>query len=118
MLGRSHRFLGITSTFGGVNVPSSRTQHGLTRVGLEPRPLDSESEALTTRPPRSPELEIFTSTVAVEDTVPMEASCGAVTPVVTATCVAMKTRSGVIGNNGTKYIYQYSSCRGYSANGS
>ena len=36
MLGRSHRFLGITSTFWGVNVPCSRTQHGLTRVGLEP----------------------------------------------------------------------------------
>ena len=46
--------LGITSTFWGVNVPCSRTQHGLTRVGLEPRPLDPESEALTTRPPRSP----------------------------------------------------------------
>ena len=36
ILGRSHRFLGITSTFWGVNVPCSRTQHGLTRVGLEP----------------------------------------------------------------------------------
>ena len=36
MLGRSHFFLGITSTFWGVNVPCSRTQHGLTRVGLEP----------------------------------------------------------------------------------
>ena len=36
MLGRSNRSLGITSTFGGVNVPCSRTQHGLTRVGLEP----------------------------------------------------------------------------------
>ena len=36
MLGRSHHFLGITSTFCGVNVPCSRTQHGLTRVGLEP----------------------------------------------------------------------------------
>ena len=36
MLGRSHRFLRITSTFWGVNVPCSRTQHGLTRVGLEP----------------------------------------------------------------------------------
>ena len=35
-------------------MPCSRTQHGLTRVGLEPRPLDPESEALTTRPPRSP----------------------------------------------------------------
>ena len=54
MLGRSHRFLGITSTFWGVNVPCSRTQHGLTRVGSNPRPLDPESEALTTRPPRSP----------------------------------------------------------------
>ena len=32
MLGRSHRFLGITSTFGEVNVPCSRTKHGLTRV--------------------------------------------------------------------------------------
>ena len=36
MLGRSHCFLGITSNFGGVNMPCSRTQHGLTRVGLEP----------------------------------------------------------------------------------
>ena len=27
--------MGITSTFWGVNVPCSRTQHGLTRVGLE-----------------------------------------------------------------------------------
>ena len=35
-------------------MPCSRTQHGLTRVGLEPRPLDPESEALTIRPPRSP----------------------------------------------------------------
>ena len=35
-------------------MPCSRTQHGLTRVGLEPRPMDQESEALTTRPPRSP----------------------------------------------------------------
>ena len=36
MLGRSHRFLGITSTFWGVNKPCSRTQHGLTQAGLEP----------------------------------------------------------------------------------
>ena len=36
MLGRSHRFLGITSTIWGGNVSCSRTQHGLTRVGLEP----------------------------------------------------------------------------------
>ena len=36
MLGRSHRFLGIISTFWEVYVPCSRTQHGLTRVGLEP----------------------------------------------------------------------------------
>ena len=28
MSGRSHRFLGITSTFGEVNVSCSRTQHG------------------------------------------------------------------------------------------
>ena len=34
-------------------MPCSRTQHGLTRVGLKPRPLDPEFEALTTRPPRS-----------------------------------------------------------------
>ena len=54
MSGRSHRFLGITSTFWGVNVPCSRTQHGLTRVGLEPPTSDPESELLTTRPPRSP----------------------------------------------------------------
>ena len=51
MLGRSHRFLDITSTFWGVNVPCSRTQHGLTRMGLEPP--TSGSGALTTRPPRS-----------------------------------------------------------------
>ena len=36
LLGRSHRFLCITSTFWGVNVPCSRKQYGLTRVGLEP----------------------------------------------------------------------------------
>ena len=35
MLGRSHSFLGITSTFLGVNMSCSRTQHG-DRVGLEP----------------------------------------------------------------------------------
>ena len=34
-------------------MPCSRTQHSLTGVGLNPRPLDPESEALTTRPPRS-----------------------------------------------------------------
>ena len=28
MLGRSHRFMGITSTFWGVNMSCSRTQHG------------------------------------------------------------------------------------------
>ena len=57
MLGWSHRFLGITGYyqyFWKVNAPCSRTQHGLTRVGLEPPTLDPESEALTTRPPRSP----------------------------------------------------------------
>ena len=57
MLGRSHRFLGITSTFWGVNVPCSRAQHGLTEWGSNPRPLDPESKALTTRPPRSPNSE-------------------------------------------------------------
>ena len=41
-------------------------------------------------------LQIFTSTVAVEETVPMVASCGAVTPDVTATRVAVETRGGVI----------------------
>ena len=55
MFGRSHRFLGITSTFWGVKMPCSRTQHGFNRVGLEPRPLHPESEALTTRPLRSPD---------------------------------------------------------------
>ena len=39
-------------------MPCSRTQHGLNRVGLEPQPLDPESEALTTRPPCSPVLGI------------------------------------------------------------
>ena len=44
MLGQSHRFLGITSSFWGVNA---------SKWGSNPRPLDPESEALTTRPPHS-----------------------------------------------------------------
>ena len=50
MLGWSHRFLGITSIFGCKYVLIKDT--AATRVGLEPQPLDQESEVLTTRPPR------------------------------------------------------------------
>ena len=51
MLGRSHCFLGITSTFGGKDT-TWRPEWG-----SNPRPLDPESEVLTTRPPRP--LKIF-----------------------------------------------------------
>ena len=51
MLGRSHRFLGITSTFGGKYAFLKDTTRRL-EWGSNPRPLDPESEVLTTRPPR------------------------------------------------------------------
>ena len=51
MLGRSHRFLGITSTFGGKYVMLKDTTRP-PEWGLNPRPLDLESEVITTRPPR------------------------------------------------------------------
>ena len=51
MLGRSHRFLGITSTFWGKYVLLKDTTRR-PEWGSNPRPLDSESEVLTTRPPR------------------------------------------------------------------
>ena len=58
MLGWSHRFLGITSTFfffgggGGGKLLKDTTRR--LKWGSNPRPLDPESEVLTTRPPRPP----------------------------------------------------------------
>ena len=46
MSGRSHRFLGITSTFWEVNVSCSRIQHGDLSEDRTPRPLAQESDAL------------------------------------------------------------------------
>ena len=43
MSGRSHRFLGITSTIRGVNLAQG---HNTAEVGIEPQPLALESEAL------------------------------------------------------------------------
>ena len=54
MLGRSHRFLGITSTFGSKYALLKDTTLFDPCGAQTPRHLDSESEALTTRPPRSP----------------------------------------------------------------
>ena len=51
MLGRSHRSLGITSTFGGKYVLLRDTTRR-PESGSNPRPLDPESEVLTTRPAR------------------------------------------------------------------
>ena len=48
MLRRSLRFLGITSTFGECVLLEDTTQRP--ESGSNPRPLDLESEALTTRP--------------------------------------------------------------------
>ena len=48
MLGRSHRFLGITSTWGGgggVNMSCSRTLHG-DKVGLKPPTSESEDQGI------------------------------------------------------------------------
>ena len=55
VLGRSHRFLGITSILGGKYVLlKDRTQRP--EWGLNPRPLDPQSKVLTTRPPGPPTL--------------------------------------------------------------
>ena len=53
MLGRSHCFLGITSTLGGDYVLLKDTSRQ-PEWGSNPRPLDPESDVLTTRPPRRP----------------------------------------------------------------
>ena len=53
MLRRSHLFLGITSTFGGVNVSCSRKQH-TDPAEDRTRDPDPESDALTIRPVRPP----------------------------------------------------------------
>ena len=59
MLGRSYRFLVITSIFfffffflggGGGLICLVQEQYTATRVGSNPRPLDLESKVLTTRP--------------------------------------------------------------------
>ena len=50
IFGRSHSFLGITSSFFW-QICLAQGHNMATRVGLEPRPLDPESEMLTTRPP-------------------------------------------------------------------
>ena len=55
MLGRSHHFLGITSTFclgGGGKYVLLKDTTRRPEWGSNPRPLDPESEVLTTRPPR------------------------------------------------------------------
>ena len=54
MLGRSHRFLGITSTLGGGGGKYVLLKDTTRRPewGSNPRPLDPESEVSTTRPPR------------------------------------------------------------------
>ena len=60
MLGRSHRFLGITSTFflsrgeGGGKYVLLKDTTRRPELGSNPIPLDPESEELTTRPPRAP----------------------------------------------------------------
>ena len=51
MLGRSHRFLGITSTFRGVNVFAQG--HNIAEVGIEPLTSPSGVRDSTTRPKRS-----------------------------------------------------------------
>ena len=62
MLGRSHRFLGITSTFlgGGGKYVLLKDTTRRPVWGLNPRALDPESEMLTTRPPR---LQAFNGTI-------------------------------------------------------
>ena len=55
MLGQSHRFLGITSTFGGKYVLLKDTTQR-PEWGLNYQPLDPESEVLTIRPPGPPTL--------------------------------------------------------------
>ena len=50
MSGRSHRFLGITSTFRGVNVSLLNEifaqGHNTAEIGIEPRPLAPETKPL------------------------------------------------------------------------
>ena len=53
MLRRSHLFLGITSTF-GEKMSLAQGNNTPTRARIEPGSPDSESDALTTRPVRSP----------------------------------------------------------------
>ena len=55
MLGQSHHFLGITSTFRGVNV--SAQGHNMAEVGIEPQTSRSGVRDSTTRPPRSPQIK-------------------------------------------------------------
>ena len=52
MSGRSHHFLGITSTFGEWKCLA--LGHNTVEVGIEPRLLTPESDAPSIRPPRSP----------------------------------------------------------------
>ena len=58
-LGRSHRFHGITSTFGGKYILLKDTTRRAEWVS-NPRPLDPESEVLTTRPPRPLNVSVVT----------------------------------------------------------
>ena len=51
MLGQSHHFLGITSTFGG-KICLPQGNNTATRVGLEPPTSGSGVRGVTTRPPR------------------------------------------------------------------
>ena len=68
MLGQSHRFLGITSSFLGVKMSYSRTQHG-DLSGTRTRPLDPESEVLTTRPPRPHPPPLYRHTTASDTSI-------------------------------------------------
>ena len=52
MLERSQRFLGITSTLWGGKYILLKDATRRPEWGSNPRPLDQESEVLTTRPPR------------------------------------------------------------------
>ena len=53
MSGRSHRFLGITSTFSGSNYVFDQ-RHNTADVDIEPPTSRSGVRGSTTRPPRSP----------------------------------------------------------------
>ena len=59
MLRRSHLFLGITSTF-GEKMSLAQGNNTPTRPRIEPGSPDPESDALTTRPVRSPFLYVKT----------------------------------------------------------